>query len=193
MRYRKAKRIVEICSLLISEDPEAVLLGVSLLKLEPLVANLNKHYCKKVNIAWPGFNSNTPKKFKECSRSLRITITKQTFDEIFNYIESKDKFHLLTLGIISWIYNECFWSRHELSLPKYRYECSSSNETRKLIRRVKRNRNYSSIFRKFFFNDPIEPHGKDISKSAVECKKCRTNIHTKKHWQSNRKYNTRFF
>lgn len=192
MRYKKAKRIVDIFPLLLSEDPEAVLLGVSLLKLEPLVANLNKHYSKTVEVEWPGFSSDTPKKFKAYSRHTRITITKKTFDEIFNCVKLESKFHLLTFGIISWIYDECAWRKKELSLPKYRYTSSIYAEVMKAIRHIKRNRNYSGIFRDFFYHYSIPLHGEDISQNSIKNKKYRTNKHTKKHWQSNRKYNTRF-
>lgn len=183
MRYQNAKKIIDILPLLNSPDKEVVLLGIAMLKNEPLFANLNKHYKMEMkNLQYPGFSSDTPERFKNIQRISNI-FSKKLLDDVF-FIEDETLFTTSILTIICWIYKYCGWGSKNKYLDKYKY-MSDREQTRKITR----NKNYSFLFERYFYRSTIYAHGDDKSQL---CKKHKLNLiklHTKKPWQSNRKYN----
>lgn len=186
MRYQNAKRIIDILPLLNSPDRESVLLGIAMLKNEPLFANLNKHYtCIIERIEWPGFFSNTPEKFKNISK-ISCIFNKKLLDDIFS-IEDEFLFNANVLTILCWIYKYCGWRSKSKSLDKYKWVYNNQVQTYKIIR----NKNYSPLFKKYFHNDSISEHGRDRSYLSKNNKLNIIKRRTKKPWQDNRKHNTR--
>jgi hypothetical protein len=186
MRYQKAKRIIDILPLLNSPDRESVLLGIAMLKNEPLFANLNKHYVYVIKrIEWPGFSSECPEKFKNVSK-VSCTFSKKLLSDIF-YIEDEVLFNINVLCILCWIYKYCGWRSKSKSLDKYKWVHSDRVQTNKITR----NKNYSPLFEKYFYDYSISEHGRDRSYLSKSNKLDIIKRRTKKPWQDNRKYNTR--
>jgi len=181
MRYQNAKKIIDILPLLNSPDKEVVLLGITMLKNEPLFTNLNKHYKMEIkNLQYPGFSSDAPKKFKNI-RIISKIFNKKLLDDVFS-TEDEDLFDVNILTIICWIYKYCGWESKNKYLDKYKYV---SDHAKKIIR----NKNYSSLFERYFYKYPIQAHGNDKSQLCKKHKLDLIKLHTKKPWQSNRKYN----
>lgn len=186
MRYQNAKRIIDILPLLNSPDRETVLLGIVMLKNEPLFANLNKHYTYVIErIEWPGFSLNTPGRFKNISK-ISCIFSKKLLDDIF-FIEDEFLFNVNILTIICWIYKYCGWRSKSKSLDKYKFVYSDRVQTNKITR----NKNYSPLFEKYFYGYSISEHGYDRSHLSKNNKLNIIKRHTKKPWQDNRKHNTR--
>jgi len=190
MRYQKAKRIVEILPLLYANDKETVLLGITLLKNEPLIANLNKHYKKLVKLEWPGFWSGAPEKFKTFQRTnVKVEFSKKVLDYIFNMVDDDYHFNMHTLGIICWISSYCGWKKRYRKPEKYKY--ISEIKYDKIIR----NKNYNELFGDFFYykypNNQLPESAPDHSQLAKNQRIYKIKRHTKRPWQDNRKYNAR--
>lgn len=191
MRYQKAKRIVEILPLLYANDKETVLLGITLLKNEPLIANLNKHYKKLVKLEWPGFSSESPEKFKTFQRAnAKVEFSKKVLDYMFNMVDDDYHFNMHTLGIICWISSYCGWGRLYRKPRKYAHVSGLGCE------KIIRNKNYNNLFHDCFYNrhpdDQLPESGKDYSQCAKKQKIFKIKRHTKRPWQDNRKYNARY-
>lgn len=188
MRYQNAKKIIDILPLLNSPDRETVLLGIVMLKNEPLFANLNKHYTYVIErIWWPGFLSNTPEKFKNIPKISR-TFSKKLLDDIFS-IEDEFLFNANVLTIICWIYKYCGWRSKSKSLYKYNWVYSDQQVR---TNKITRNKNYSPLFKKYFYNNSISEPGHDRSYLSKSNKLNIIKRRTKKPWQDNRKHNTRY-
>lgn len=189
MRYQNAKRIIEILPLLNSSDRECVLLGVAMLKNEPIFANLNKHYKSKIkSVEWPGFDSETPERFKTVRKHISYIFSKKLLDEVF-LTEDENLFNIQILTIICWISKYCNWCSKARCLEKYKYICYDE----KSIRTIIRNRNHSPLIERYFYHsdEDIPKSGNDRSKHNKYVKLSLIKRHTKKPWQDNRKYNIR--